>query len=106
MFLIGTLIIDQKLYPRRSRATKDTVEHLVVEVLDVKKAVGKLPQSEVELVKVLKHAMPANAWGKRIEYKFESENRFRILTTSPYPHWDMFEYDSAQSQKGVDIVRF
>jgi hypothetical protein len=76
------------------------------QVYDYRKKVGVLPQGEVDLVGVLKELPPKDGWGSPITYQLVSTNRFRLSAISPYPHLDMFEYDSSKSPSDVEVVSF
>jgi len=67
-----------------------------------------LPRNESELVQRLKKPIPRSAWNRPIEYKLlpENSNYFRISTTSPFPGWLTFEYNSATPEKGVVVDSF
>jgi hypothetical protein len=69
---------------------------------------SRLPRNEAELVQRLHKPIPRSAWNTRLDYKLLPQNsdHFRISTTSLFPGWLMFEYNSATPEKGVVVNSF
>ncbi len=103
--LIGWLM-EERAYPARCRATRQTILTLAGRILQAEQETGRLPGSRGDLARQINGGFLKDAWGGPVDYQLESTNRFRLTAMSPYPHLDMFEYDSAHPQLGVQIESF
>src|ERR1041384_7524869 len=106
LLLSGALVREALLYPARSKTTIQTLERLAAEISANGRRTGRLPGDRTELANQLGHKLPVNAWRRPIDYKAQSATEFRLSNTSPYPHWDIFEYDSTKSQQAVLVTPF
>ena len=94
------------VYPRNLAQAKQTIERLGFEISTIQNRTGKLPQSQAGLENYLNHKMPDFPWGEKIKYERVNTNRSKLEANSPYPFWDMIEYDSASLSNGVSVVSF
>ena len=105
ILLAARIVYEQARYPAWSKMTVQTFSDLTNQIYSIQKRTGGFPSSQKELAALIGRPLK-NSWGKPIDYRSDNTNHFKLSSTSPYPQWDTFEYDSAHPEQGVTIIRF
>lgn len=78
---------------------------LAIDVEAVRLRLGAAPTNEAQLVQLLGRPLPRSGWDELIKYE-NVDGNFRIQTFSPYPWWEVFEYNSLHPTSGVQRFSF
>ncbi len=98
--------VDHFTYPGRREKTRLRMSEYVVLIDKVRTQSGQLPTGIGEIEKISGSGRAVDAWGGAIDYEVYKTNCYRLEAVSPYPHWDIFSYDSAKPAVGIAIYPF
>src|SRR5215204_3268097 len=102
----GFKVLGRTLHENRLRKTKTIMLEVGTRINTLRGAWGELPTDKIELATKFKIAVPNSAWNKPIDYKRLGATNFQLKTLSPYPYWEILEYNSSVPERGVAVFLF